>query len=164
MYAASTAIYCLPAIAIYFVMRWVFFNQYLYMLLKLGGTIAHELCHFVVGFLLGAKPVGFSLIPHRADNNKWTLGSVSFGNIRWYNGVFVGMAPLLILAPFYFLIPSHFALGDFKSPGCKDCITWLAMAYFLPSAVPSGQDFKVAIVSALPVVVFCTLGYLLYKY
>ena len=163
MYAAF-AIYCLPAIAIYFVMRWVFSNQHLYMFLILGGTIAHELSHFIVGLLLGAKPVGFSLIPHRVGKNKWTLGSVSFGNIRWYNGVFIGMAPLLILAPFYFFIPSHFVLDDFKDVGYKDCITWLAMAYLIPSAMPSSQDIKVVTASLFPVVVFSIMAYLFYKY
>jgi hypothetical protein len=65
-------------------------------LLSLPGTIAHELTHLVVGFLVHAKPHGFSIWPRRSGNG-WILGSVSFRNIGLLNGAFVAFAPLLLL-------------------------------------------------------------------
>src|SRR2546425_1066726 len=57
-------------------------------LLSLPGTIAHELTHLVVGFVLHAKPHGFSIWP-RPSGNTWALGSVSFRNIGLLNGACV---------------------------------------------------------------------------
>src|ERR1700693_3155144 len=56
-------------------------------LLSLPGTIAHELAHYVVGSLLLAKPMGFSIWP-TAQGHTWKLGSVSFANIGLLNGAF----------------------------------------------------------------------------
>ncbi|MDQ2962126.1 MAG: hypothetical protein M3R31_03040 [Pseudomonadota bacterium] len=65
-------------------------------LLSLPGTVAHELTRLVVGFLVHAKPHGFSIWP-QPRGNTWMLGSVSFRNIGLLNGAFVALAPLLLL-------------------------------------------------------------------
>src|SRR5262249_33851481 len=49
-------------------------------LLALPGTIAHEFMHLIVGFVLGAKPRGFSVWP-KPRGRAWELGSVSFHNV-----------------------------------------------------------------------------------
>ena len=64
-------------------------------LLSLPGTIAHELAHLIVGFLVHAKPQGFSIWP-RSVGKAWLLGSVSFRNIGLLNGALVALAPLLL--------------------------------------------------------------------
>src|SRR6476660_1899974 len=66
-------------------------------LLSLPGTLAHELLHFLLGTLTLARPVKFSLLPKFHRDGSATLGSVTFTNIRWYNALWVGMAPMLAL-------------------------------------------------------------------
>ncbi|HEY8133008.1 MAG TPA: hypothetical protein VII12_14100 [Thermoanaerobaculia bacterium] len=115
-------------------------------LLSLPGTIAHELTHLVVGFLVHAKPHGFSIWPRRSGNG-WILGSVSFRNIGLLNGAFVAFAPLLLL-PIAWLCLIHVLMplwieGQFG--------WWLLAGYLaataLFAALPSFQDIKLGGVS-----------------
>jgi len=66
-------------------------------LVSLPGTVVHESLHFLVGTLALAKPVKVSLIPKFHRDGSATLGYVMFSNIRWYNALWVGFAPLLAL-------------------------------------------------------------------
>jgi hypothetical protein len=69
-----------------------------YALLYWPATIAHELTHFFVGFILAARPVGFTVIPKRPKGaNHLVLGEVSFLRLRWWNKLPVGTAPLLLI-------------------------------------------------------------------
>lgn len=122
--------------------------MYLFSMLVLPGTLAHELAHFFVGFALNAGPSGFSVFP-RKNGQIWELGSVKFSNIRWYNGLFVGLAPLLLL-------PAGIWVAHYQSPLFKGLagvspasVAWLYLcATLLGSALPSGQDIKVVIQSS----------------
>ena len=73
-------------------------------LISLPGTIGHELLHFLVGTLTLAKPVKVSLIPKFHRDGSTTLGLVLFSNIRWYNALWVGFAPLLALPAALWLV------------------------------------------------------------
>jgi hypothetical protein len=110
--------------------------------LSLPGTIAHELTHFIVGFVLNAKPHGFSIWP-RPRGNSWTLGSVSFRNIGLFNGAFVALAPLLLL-PIAWLCLTH-VLAPLWNEGQWGW--WLLAGYLaataLFAALPSFQDIKI---------------------
>lgn len=110
-------------------------------LLSLPGTIAHELAHFIVGFLLHAQPQGFSIWP-RARGRGWTLGSVSFRNIGLLNGASVALAPLLFL-PIAWLCLIH-VLVPLWIEGQWGY--WLLAGYLaataLFAALPSFQDIK----------------------
>lgn len=117
-------------------------------LLSLPGTIAHELTHLVVGFVVHAKPYGFSIWPRRSGNG-WILGSVSFRNIGLLNGAFVAFAPLLLL-PVAWLCLIHVLMplwieGQFG--------WWLLGGYLaataLFAALPSLQDIKLGGLSLL---------------
>lgn len=66
-------------------------------LVSLPGTVGHELLHFLVGTLTLARPVRVSLLPKFHRDGSATLGYVMFSNIRWYNALWVGFAPLLAL-------------------------------------------------------------------
>jgi len=66
-------------------------------LISLPGTLAHELLHFLLGTLTLARPVKVSLLPKFHRDGSATLGSVTFTHIRWYNALWVGMAPMLAL-------------------------------------------------------------------
>ncbi|MHB1666081.1 hypothetical protein [Thiomonas sp.] len=126
-------------------------------LLLLPGTICHELAHWITGWALLADPEDFSVRPHREARaplgfprtpapggamgaNRWILGSVTFRHITWYNGLFVGLAPLG-------LIPAAW--------WCSRQIDWntaplLAIPWFygtaalLGSGIPSSADWQIA--------------------
>jgi len=110
-------------------------------LLALPGTLAHELAHLVVGFLLLAKPTGFSVWPKRSGHG-WTLGSVTFRGINLFNGAAVAFAPLL------FLPLAWFCLIRLAAPFWvhHQWGWWFVGGYLISTilfaAVPSLQDFK----------------------
>jgi hypothetical protein len=111
-------------------------------LLSLPGTIAHELMHLIVGFVLGAKPQRLSLWPRRSADG-WVLGAVSFRSIGLLNGAFVALAPLLLLpiawlCLIYILVPL-WVEGQWG--------WWLLGGYLaataLFAALPSFQDLRI---------------------
>jgi hypothetical protein len=124
--------------------------------LSLPGTIAHELTHFIVGMLLRAKPGGFSVWP-KAVGRSWRLGSVSFGNIGLLNGVFVALAPLLLL-PIAWLCLVHVLLPLWNDGRWG---WWLLAGYLtataLFAALPSFQDIRLGARSFLLYVVIGVL-------
>jgi hypothetical protein len=126
--------------------------------LSLPGTIAHELAHLIVGFLVHAKPHGFSIWP-RSVGNAWMLGSVSFRNIGLLNGAFVALAPLLLL-PIAWL-----CLTQVLMPLWIDGQWgwWLLAGYLtgtaLFAALPSFQDIKLGGASLL---LYAAIGVLLW--
>lgn len=65
--------------------------------LSFFGVVGHELAHYLVGFICGAKPQSISLIPEKQSDGSWVLGTVSFSNLTWWNSVPTAMAPLLLL-------------------------------------------------------------------
>ena len=60
------------------------------------GTLLYELAYRITGALCGGRPLGLRLSP-RYSGRQMVLGSVEFANLRWYNGVFIGLAPLSLL-------------------------------------------------------------------
>ena len=76
---------------------------WVFSILVLPGTFAHETCHLLLGLVLNGKPAGFSLLPRRAGGG-WEMGSATFSHLTWYNAFFVGMAPLLLLPAAYGLL------------------------------------------------------------
>lgn len=112
-------------------------------LLVLPGTFVHELLHLLVGLLLNGKPVHVSLWPRKAGPGQWVLGSVGFANLRWYNAVFIGLAPLLAVAAAMLLAP---APGGWL-PGADDFRYWALAAPVLAMSLPSATDLKQAMKS-----------------
>ena len=112
-----------------------------YGLIVLPGTFVHELCHFVAALLLNGHPRGFSIMPRRSANGGLQLGSVSIGNLRWYNCTPITMAPLagiLLIHPLYNLwdayMPANWYLLKF----------WLLIS-IATSIVPSSVDIRLAL-------------------
>lgn len=107
------------------------------------GTTIHELLHFLAGIFTNAKPVSFSIWPKKTENG-YLLGCVEFSNIRWYNAIIVGMAPLLAA-----VLPIFYANWRINTHGeafaLQDLFAWLVIAQMLLSAFPSRQDFLVAL-------------------
>lgn len=114
---------------------------WLFALATFPGTFCHELCHLCVGGLLNGKPTRFTLLPRRGDRS-WTMGSVSFAHVRWYNAFFLGTAPLLLLPAAYGILAwrlkGHPSLGWGEGG-------WLYLAANLVQAsLPSWQDLRIA--------------------
>ena len=141
-------------LAFYALLRGVRTSMWRLALLALPGTFAHELAHFVVGFLLRAKPHGFSVWP-RPRGHAWMLGSVSFRNIGLLNGTWVALAPLLLL-PVAWLSLIHILLPLWIMGRWG---WWLLAGYLsataLFAALPSMQDIKLGWRSLL---LYATMG------
>lgn len=135
-----------PSVALTFTM-WAFLyrfrtSMFALAFLALPGTAAHEFAHYLVGRILQARPVNFSITP-RKNGNSWILGSVSFTHISVFNGAFVAMAPLLLFPIAWFLL-IYAVVPLFNA---DKFVYWFIVAYvtsnFLFGCVPSSQDFKV---------------------
>lgn len=107
----------------------------------LPGTLVHELLHLIVGLLLNGKPVTLSLWPRQSAQGQWILGSVGFINLRWYNAVFIGLAPLLAIALSMVLTPSPVGW----SLNQHDLWHWALTAPVLAMCTPSATDWKLAL-------------------
>jgi len=108
---------------------------------NLAGVTLHELSHLMAGILLGARPRGFSLIPHR-DGGYWRLGRVSFGRITAVNAVPVALAPLG-LAVLAYWIARHWSDWYGHSP-IATLALYAVLYLMLYNALPSRQDLRVA--------------------
>jgi hypothetical protein len=114
-------------------------GMWIYALVALPGTFAHELAHFLVGLLLGARPSFPSLIPVRTERG-WRLGAVSFrvGHLR---ALPIALAPLLLLplACWWALALLHTATWPLYA-----LHVWITAA-LLTASMPSRSDWKLAL-------------------
>lgn len=114
---------------------------WLFAVVVLPGTVAHEGLHYLTGLALGAQPAGFSLLPRR-EGRGWMLGSVSFAHVRWYNAFFVGLAPLLLLPGAYYL--TLWRLHGALAIGWREALAVYLIANLVYAALPSWQDLRIA--------------------
>lgn len=139
-------LYQLPAIGLGLLLSLLIPSPPLRAVFVLPGTFVHELLHFVVGLLLNARPVSFSVWPRRSGSSHWTMGSVGFANVRWYNGAPVGLAPLIapVAATWFAPEAAHWALstGDLKY--------WALAAPVFSMCLPSWADLRICLASAVP--------------
>ena len=127
--------------------RW----NWLYFLIIWPGTVLHETCHFIVGFATNGDPTSFDVFPHRSPSG-YTLGSVGFRNVTWYNGVLIGMAPLLIWMGIWLAAP------DSAGMDLRSFLYWGISGLLFYSGIPSRTDFKVALKSSYPRLVVVAVG------
>lgn len=127
----------LGAMLIIYVCRYA--GMWVYALTALPGTVAHELAHFVVAFVLGARPAFPSLLPVRTQRG-WRLGSVAF-RVGHARALPIAMAPLVLapLALWWAAVMLHPAL-----PPLYFLHVWIVAALFSAS-LPSTTDFKLAL-------------------
>lgn len=93
-------LYLAPSLLLALLIRALSARHPFFFLFTLAGTICHELAHFVVGLLTGARPAAFTIIPRRVGHG-WELGSVQLTRVRWYNAAPSALAPFLVaLLPF----------------------------------------------------------------
>ena len=131
-----------------FVLLLRFLQRYLliFFLIALPGTIAHELSHFLLGALTFGRPMNFSIIPKR-QGSSYVLGSVSLANVRWYNGLFIGLAPFLLLPVALLLIKWRVSSHPVMLFAHESIWAYCA-ANLIHGCVPSMQDIRIAVVSA----------------
>jgi len=114
---------------------------WVFSLLVLPGTFAHEACHLLMGFLLNGGPVGFNLMPRR-EGEGWAMGSATFNHLRWYNAFFVGMAPLLLLPAAYALVLWRLRGGPVF--GWREALAVYLIANLVYASLPSWRDVRIA--------------------
>jgi len=112
-------------------------------------TFPHELSHYIIAFITGAKPQGISLLPKKEiENGKvyWRLGYVS-AYIGKINGFWIGIAPIIWILVGFFVAKYFFIWFE---------VNFINTLYFyfieylcIVNGIPSKQDLKVAFSSNL---------------
>lgn len=133
--------------------RWVF----AYYILVMPGTLFHELCHWVVAFVLKGKPSGFSLLLKKTPNGRYALGEVRFipGQL---NTASIALAPLLLVPVWTFLLPS------LATSIPQSFVLGLLGAILAYSGFPSSQDWKVALSRPLGFIPLFLLAGFVYRF
>ena len=139
---AEVLVYLAPSAALAILIRILAGRHPIFFLFTVAGTICHELAHFIVGFLTGARPASLSIIPRRSGRT-WQLGSVTLTRVRWYNAAPAALAPFLIL-----LIPLAVAIWRTRGPWhfeLMDIPIAFGLAPQLLSSWPSRIDWLIAV-------------------
>lgn len=136
-------------------------NRFFAGLINILGTFFHEMAHYLVGFILFAKPTGFSLWPKTQAVGGYVLGSVSFRNIRFYNAIPTALAPLLLVVLAYFVDQQYFTV--IRETLVSYVVYIFMIVILLENAIPSTVDVKVAFSNPIGVVLY-VVGGLLYLY
>jgi hypothetical protein len=148
-------LYLAPSLALAALIHFLGRRHNIIIVFYLAGTICHELAHFLVGLITLARPTSFSVIPRRSGA-EWTLGSVQFANLRWYNAAPTALAPFLILAlP---LLVAGWRVAHPWSFRWSDAAIALLLAPQFLSFWPSRQDWRLALAS-WPYLVLAGGGY-----
>ncbi len=135
-------LYLLPSAVLAVLIRLLAGRHPVFFLFTVAGTVCHELAHFCIGFLTGARPASLTIIPRRVGRH-WELGSVTLTRVRWYNAAPAALAPLLII-----LIP--FAVAWWRTRHglqfvAADILIAFALAPQFLSFWPSLVDWRIAL-------------------
>lgn len=123
-------------------------------IINLLGTVLHEAAHFTVGFILNARPVGFTLFPKKVGD-AFVMGSVGFNNMTFYNAVPAALAPLLLLVAAFYLDRIFFNLVPL-SIGTYLLFLFI-MGILIENSLPSPADFRAAVSSPAGVLLYVLL-------
>lgn len=131
---------------------------------RLPGTLLHEVAHLLVAFLAGGKPAGFTIVPHRAvgvtadgsPRRLWVLGSVTITNPSPLAALPSGLAPLLLLPLAWFLYRNWFVWFPLDLP--HTLLMYLSVVVCCSGSLPSSQDVAVAFSRPSGLLLYVTLG------
>ena len=134
--------YLLPSLLLALLIRAFSARYPWFFLFTVAGTLCHELAHFTVGLLTGARPRALTVVPRRVGQ-RWELGSVTLARLRWYNAAPVALAPLLVLA-----LP--FLVAAWRTPpgwsfGWFDVVLAFVVAPQFLACWPSAIDWKTSL-------------------
>lgn len=136
-------IYLVAVTAIAAALHWLRRLPRFFSLLSLPGTVGHEVLHFLVGTVTLAKPIKASLLPKFHRDGSTTLGYVMFANIRWYNALFVGFAPLLALPAALWLV--WYRAGQVPPWTWLEIVWGFVAANLAYSCLPSRADVDIVL-------------------
>jgi hypothetical protein len=124
------------------------------------ATLLHEFSHWVVCFVSGGGPTGFTVIPELVSyemedgtvRKTWRLGSVGISRPGIFSTVPTALAPLLNV-PVAYLV---FLYWDecFITSLWSTLLMYAAICFLLSAAIPSFQDIKTAFSSLASVVLY----------
>ncbi len=135
-------LYLVPSAALALLIRILAGSHPFFFLFTVAGTICHELAHFFVGLVTGARPTALTVIPRRAGAH-WELGSVTLTRVRWYNAAPSALAPFLIIAlP---LLVARWRTVPGWTFHAADLPIAFALAPQLLSFWPSAVDWRIAL-------------------
>ena len=160
MSSLTTTEICLHAtalLALMLTLLWLRRWPLLFALSIWPGTLAHELLHFLAGWLTGAKPVSLSVIPRRKPEGGWILGSVAFTRLRWWNSVPVGLAPLALVPAGGVLLVQSMTLPllSLQGAGIK-----LVAVQCLIAGWPSPRDWSHALLGLLVTAILAVTAFM----
>jgi hypothetical protein len=126
---------------------------WIYAVVALPGTLAHELAHAGMALLLRARPSMPSLVPQKSAEG-WRLGSVNFraGMLR---SVPIALAPVG-LAPLAIWIAAH-TLAAHPVDARYGLWTWLC-GTLASACLPSRPDWRIAAPGLLVLAVVAAFG------
>lgn len=121
------------------------------------ATLVHELAHLLIGLLTNGQPSGLRLWPRKSERG-YVLGSVTCRNIRWYNGLLIGLAPLLLLPLAITLL--LWRLQPPLLPLMDEALWIYAIASLVYASLPSWQDLRIAAASSWLALLMAAAGLL----
>ena len=154
-------VYLVPSAALALLIRLLAGAHPVFFLFTVAGTICHELAHYAVGLLTGARPTALTIIPRRVGPN-WELGSVTLTRVRWYNAAPAALAPFLIIALPFLVARWRTAPGWTFQPA--DLLIAFALAPQFLSFWPSAVDWRIALRSWPYLLVIATAAALVLHY
>ncbi len=133
-------------------------------LVRLPGTLLHEMAHLVMAFITGGRPAGFTVIPRRtvgvtaggSTRQVWVLGSVTITNPSIIAAFPSGFAPLLLLPLAWFLYDNWFIWFPPDLP--HSLLMYPAVVICCGGSLPSSQDVSVAFSRPLGLLLYSTIG------
>ena len=155
---SDIALHAMITLALLIAVLWLRRWPLVYACSILPGTIAHELLHFLAGWVTGAKPISLSIIPRPKADGGWVLGSVVFTNLRWWNSPLVGLAPLALLpcSVYLFFASIPLPLLSISGAGIK-----LIAVQSLIAGWPSPTDWAHAIIGLVVTMLIVLAGFFL---
>jgi len=129
------------------------------MIVNFPGVFLHELMHYIVALVLNGKPTRFSVFPQQIQDGGWAAGYVLFSNVRWYNAMPMGLAPLLILLAAWNLHRVLYGGGWWSDFPIVQNILYVVFEVFLiRHAIPSVADVKVVFTKPLGLVAYAIIA------
>ena len=128
---------------------WLFFH------LTFPSTLLHELTHYIVSLVTNGQPRGLNVSPEHVSGGV-RLGYVMTGNLRWYNGTLIAIAPILLWVGASVMISEIDLNRDFPP--------WLVAKIYITAClieggIPSRSDLQLAIkFSLFPIAILVIAG------
>jgi hypothetical protein len=120
-------------------------NPHARMIVNLPGVFLHESMHYIAVLIFNGKPTNFSLFPKQQQDGSWIGGFVNFSNLRWYNAMPIGLAPLLILLLAWNLHRGFYGVKWWSSDFLivQDILYVVLEACLIEASLPSITDIKI---------------------